>query len=41
MRKSNLGIEKVRREAFIENSGFADFDVCAGVCCGNSVPGTR
>ena len=32
---------KVRQEAFIENSGLADFGVCAGVCCGNSVPGTR
>jgi hypothetical protein len=39
MRKSNVYIEKVRQEVFIENSRFADFDVGAGVRGGSSVSG--
>jgi hypothetical protein len=38
--KSNVQIEKVRQEVFIENSRFADFGVGAGVCGGNSVSST-
>jgi len=41
MRKSKAWIEEVRLEVFIENSGFADCGICAGVCRGHSVPGTR
>ena len=38
--KSNVQIEKVRQEVFIENSRFADFGIGAGVCGGNSVSST-
>ena len=38
--KSNVQIEKVRQEVFIENSGFADFGVGGDVCGGNSVSST-
>ncbi len=38
MRKSNVWLETVRQDVFIENSRFADFGAGAGVCGGHSLP---